>query len=93
MEIRHNDDGKKGAFEAYDANGTFAGDMTYTWAGDQRFIADHTGVEDAFAGQGVGMHLFEALVAFAREKSVKVIPLCPYVKSRFDKLDNYRDVL
>lgn len=93
MEIRHNYDSQKGIFDAYDSNNTLAGSMAYVWAGEQRFIVASTSVEDGFAGQGVGMQLFEAMVAFAREKSIKVMPLCPYVKSRFDKFEEYRDVL
>jgi uncharacterized protein len=32
-------------------------------------------------------------VEFVREKNVKVIPLCPFAKSVFDKTPEYRDVL
>ncbi|HFF4907178.1 TPA: GNAT family N-acetyltransferase, partial [Acinetobacter baumannii] len=44
-------------------------------------------------GQGVGRQLLDALVAFVREKDVKVIPLCPYAKSVFDKDPSIGDVL
>jgi predicted GNAT family acetyltransferase len=32
-------------------------------------------------------------VAFAREKNLKVIPLCPFAKAQFDKDASLRDVL
>jgi len=56
-------------------------------------IIDHTDVEDQFRGQGIGRQLLDALVAFAREREIKVIPLCPFSKSVFDKDQSIHDVL
>ncbi|SSS25322.1 acetyltransferase [Acinetobacter baumannii] len=67
--------------------------MTYTWAGESMLIIDSTDVNENYRGQGVGRQLLDALVAFVREKDVKVIPLCPYAKSVFDKDPNIGDVL
>ncbi len=92
MNITQQDDGKHGAFVATD-NGTPAGEMTYTWAGDAMFIIDHTDVEEAFKGQGVGRKMLDAAVTFARDKQLKILPLCPYAKSVFDKDETIRDVL
>ena len=92
MDITQQDDGKHGVFTAVD-NGTPAGEMTYTWAGDARFIIDHTGVEPADKGHGVGRKMLDAAVAFAREKQLKILPLCPFAKSVFDKDAAIRDVL
>ena len=76
MNITQQDDGKHGAFLAQ-AEGKPAGEMTYTWAGEAMFIIDHTDVDEAFKGQGVGRRL----------------PLCPYAKSVFDKDSSIHDVL
>ncbi|MDO5639150.1 MAG: GNAT family N-acetyltransferase [Neisseria sp.] len=92
MNITQQDDGKHGAFLA-ESNGAQAGEMTYTWAGDKMFIIDHTDVDEAFKGQGVGRKLLDAAVAFARAKSIKILPLCPFAKSVFDKDASIRDVL
>jgi predicted GNAT family acetyltransferase len=35
----------------------------------------------------------DELIAFVRERQVKVIPLCPFAKSVFDKDPSIRDVL
>ncbi len=67
--------------------------MTYTWAGEGMLIIDATDVNESYRGQGVGRQLLDALVAFVREKDVKVIPLCPYAKSVFDKDPSIGDVL
>ena len=50
-------------------------------------------MDDRLRGQSVGRHLLDAAVAFAREKHVKIIPLCPFAKSVFDKDSSIHDVL
>ncbi len=70
-----------------------AGEMAYTWAGDSMLIIDHTDVNERFRGQGVGRKLLDELIAFVRERQVKVIPLCPFAKSVFDKDASIHDVL
>lgn len=92
MEIQQTNDTKKGYFEAVE-DGKQAGQMTYTWAGDSQFIIDHTEVSEDFAGKGVGKKLLMATVEFARKNNVKIIPLCPFAKSVFDKVEDIRDVL
>lgn len=92
MNIEQTDNGKKGAFTAM-SEGVQAGEMTYTWAGADKFIIDHTEVDDDFAGQGVGKQLVMAAVDFARAKHVKILPLCPFAKSVFDKEPSIGDVL
>lgn len=92
MKIEIQDDGKKGAFAAME-NDVQAGLMTYTWAGNDKFIIDHTEVNPDFSGQGVGKKMVMSAVEFAREKDLKIIPLCPFAKSVFDKVAEIRDVL
>jgi predicted GNAT family acetyltransferase len=92
VNIKQSDDTKHGTFEIFDAD-VKAGEMAYTWAGDSMLIIDHTDVEDQFRGQGIGRQLLDALVAFAREREIKVIPLCPFSKSVFDKDQSIHDVL
>ncbi len=92
MKIKHNNFETKGEFLALD-NGVEVGKMTYSWAGKSKFIIDHTEVNDAFKGQGVGKQLALESIAFARKNNLKIIPLCPFVKSFFDKNPMFRDVL
>ncbi|MFA7448856.1 MAG: GNAT family N-acetyltransferase [Weeksellaceae bacterium] len=92
MKIERKDDGKKGEFTAIN-EGEKAGLMTYVWTGEDKFIIDHTEVESEFSGQGVGKKLVMAAVEFARENKLKIIPLCPYAKSVFDKSQELHDVL
>ena len=92
LNIQQKDDGKHGAFEMYDHD-ALAGEMVYTWAGEKLFIIDQTDVADDYRGQGVGRKLLDAVVDFARNNQIKIIPLCPYAKSVFDKDPSIRDVL
>lgn len=92
MEVKREDNGSKGSFDAYD-NGTEAGKMTYTWAGESMFIIDHTEVNEAFSGRGVGKKMLMAAVEYARENNLKIMPLCPFAKSMFEKIESIRDVL
>ena len=92
IKIEREDFGQKGRFVIYE-DGVFAGEMTYTWAGPNKFIIDHTGVEKAFGGKGFGKKLVLKAVDFAREKELKILPLCPFAKAEFDKNDSIADVL
>lgn len=92
LEIRHKDDGKKGEFYIGE-DGLHLAEMAYTWAGENMLIIDHTLVEDELRGQSVGRKLLDQVVDMARSKNVKIIPLCPFSKSVFDKDQSIHDVL
>lgn len=70
-------EGSKGRFEALTAGG--AAEMTFSIMSPGMRIVDHTGVPKALEGQGIGKALVEHLVADARAKGYKVVPLCPFV--------------
>lgn len=92
MEIQQINEETKGLFKAVEDNKE-AGTMTYSWAGNDKIIIDHTSVNPDFSGKGVGNKMLVAAVEFARNKAIKIIPLCPFAKSVFDKNEDIRDVL
>ncbi|UXX77939.1 N-acetyltransferase [Reichenbachiella carrageenanivorans] len=92
MKISQFDRDQKGYFKASDGEQR-GGLMTYTWAGDDRVIIDHTEVNSAFKGRGVGKQMVLAAVEFARAKGISIVPLCPFAKAIFDKNEDIRDVL
>jgi predicted GNAT family acetyltransferase len=92
MQIEHQESNSKGAFFVAQNNERLA-EMTYSMAGNQLMIIDHTEVSDALRGQGAGKQLVKAAVDFAREKKIKILPLCPFAKSVFDRVPEWRDVL
>lgn len=67
--------------------------MTYVWTGKTGIIIDHTNVDEKLKGQGAGKQLVTEAIEFARENSLKIMPLCPFAKSVFDKEIAFRDVL
>ena len=92
MNIEHVDTKTKGYFRAIEDE-LEAGLMTYTWANENLFIIDHTEVASEFSGQGVGKKMVMAAVEFARSKEIKILPLCPFAKSVFNKTPEIQDVL
>ena len=92
MEIQKRDDGKKGAFYIEHENDVVA-EMTYLWAGADKIIIDHTDVKEVLKGKGAGRQMVARAVSFARERGIKIIPLCPFAKSVFDKVKEFSDVL
>jgi uncharacterized protein len=89
--IQHEHSGHRGAF-FLERDGERLAQMTYTVAGS-RVIIDHTDVDDRLRGTGTGRKLVEAAVEWARKENARLMPLCPYAKSVFDKTPEYQDVL
>lgn len=92
MEVKNELNEKKGVFYI-EENGNRIATMTYTFAGPDKFIIDHTEVNPGNEGKGLGKLLVKAGVDFAREHHYKIMPLCPYAKAVFDKTTEYKDVL
>ena len=92
MEIIQENDERRGTFKALE-NDIEAGSMTYTWAGPTKFIIDHTDVNPDFKGKGIGKQMLMKAVEYARANQLKIMPLCPFAKSVFDKDPEIGDVL
>lgn len=90
-EISLEDTGGKGRY-VYRANGEEA-EMTLTRAGEGLVIIDHTGVPDAFRGQGIGAALVARAVEDFRAAGKKVMPLCPFAAAQFRRHPEWSDVL
>ena len=91
MDIQLEENETKGEFYV-EMNGNRVAKMTFTKAGP-RIIIDHTEVSDILKGQNAGKQLVGAVVRYAREHQIKVLPLCPFAKSVFQKVKEYQDVL
>lgn len=92
MEVQLQQNENKGkAF--IEKDGKTLAEMTFSLAGTSQLIIDHTEVSDELRGQGAGRQLLQKIVDMARERSLKIIPLCPYAKSVFEKDESIRDVL
>lgn len=92
MEIEIRERENKG-FAIARENEKKAGLMSYSIPGSDFIIIDHTEVEPEYNGKGVGKKLLYKIVEMAREKNLKILPLCPYANAMFKKLDDIKDVL
>jgi predicted GNAT family acetyltransferase len=92
MEILLKEQDAKGFATAL-VNEKKAGAMTYSIAGEQLIIIDHTEVAPEYNGLSLGKHMLYKIVEMARERNIKIIPLCPFAAAMFKKADDIRDVL
>jgi uncharacterized protein len=93
MDILQKQNGSKGSFYIQSENKILA-EITYSMTGDSLMIIDHTEVADELRGKNIGYQLVKKTVDFAREHQIKIIPLCPFAKSVFDKKgEEFKDVL
>jgi uncharacterized protein len=90
VQLKIND--KNGAFYI-EVNGKQEALMTFVFAGDDKIIIDHTQVNPGNEGKGLGKKMVVKAIEYAREKNIKIIPLCPFAKSVFDKNPQFKDVL
>lgn len=90
--VKHESEGEKGFFYI-EEDGNILAKMTYVWAGTDRIIIDHTEVNDLLRGKGAGKMMVSKAVDFAREKGIKIVPLCPFAKSVMNKVKEFQDVL
>ncbi|MES2575740.1 MAG: GNAT family N-acetyltransferase [Bacteroidota bacterium] len=83
---------RKGFFYI-EVDGKTEAKMTFVFAVPNKIIIDHTEVNEGNNGKGYGKKMVAKAVEFAREKNIKIIPLCPFAKKVFDKTPEFSDVL
>ena len=92
MKIQRTEDGNRGRFYI-EEDGKRLALMTYSKAGADKIIIEHTEVDASLKGEGIGRDLVAEGVKYARENDLKIIPLCPFAKAEFEKHNDYADVL
>ncbi len=91
ISITLEDGARRGRYVARIAGIDAEGELTFTHRGPAVISADHTGAPEALEGRGVAAALVDHLVADARARAFKVIPICPYVRARYEKHPEWRD--
>lgn len=84
------DNPAEGRFEAV-VDGQLAV-ATYDIEGD-RITFTHTIVPEALEGRGVGSALVKTALASARERGLKVVPLCSFVAAYIKRHPELKDLL
>jgi uncharacterized protein len=92
MEIQQEDNGLEGMFFVEQDDEQVA-ELVYSWRNKKTIVIEHTGVQDVLKGKGAGKELVKKAVEFAREKGIKIIPVCSFARSIFAKTKEYEDVL
>lgn len=87
MELKRGDQ----KIEAYLDNQA-VGEITYSDTKGGKWIIDHTYVDPKHRNQQIGEQLVKAIVEWAREENVKLLPLCPFAKKEFEQTPDYADV-
>ena len=65
-------------------DGSDAGEVAYRRRGRQ-LIVDHTEVDPAFEGQGLGSRLARHVLDAARAEDLRIVPNCPFLRGYLDR--------
>lgn len=87
LEVTHNE--KENRFEAW-IDGQLA-KLDYTMDGST-IIMTHVGVHPDHRGRGVAGKVTQAALEYAKEKSLRVIPMCPYVGAYIRRNPQYMNL-
>ncbi len=85
--------GSKGRYVLRPEGESETAELTFSRASESLVIVDHTGVPDVFRGRGYGKMLAERVVADAREKGFRIVPLCPFFKAQAQRHPDWADVI
>ena len=77
---------------AYDGE-KMIGECQYSVDRTGQWVIVHTGVRPEYNGRGIAKRLVECVIAAARERGAKIIPLCSYAQRMMSGKDEYKDVL
>lgn len=64
----------------------------YLLAGD-KFVIEHTEVPEELEGKGIAGRIVRTALDYARERKLRVLPLCPYAKAWIGRHPEYQDLL
>ena len=93
IRIRIEDGERHGRYVGRVAGIDAEAEITFTHRGPDLISADHTGAPDSLRGTGAAAALVDYLIADARSQKFKIIPLCPYVRARYEKHPDWQDVM
>ena len=87
------EESSKGRYEARVKGREGFGELTFSRMSATKIIADHTAIDDSLRGSGVGNALVERLISDARTEGFTIVPLCPFVRSQYQRHPEWSDVM
>lgn len=85
LKIIYSETETKGRYAATQSGVKGKAELTISKVTPTLIIADHTAVPDSMRGLGIGRALAERLIADARAKGQRIVPLCPFVHAHAQK--------
>ncbi|MDB5201388.1 MAG: hypothetical protein JWQ27_797 [Ferruginibacter sp.] len=84
MNIQHTEKDNQGSF-FIEKDGKQLAEMVYNLNEPGQLVIEHTEVDDELRGQNIGYELVVAGANYAREKQLKVVPVCRFARALFHK--------
>ncbi|RJG50706.1 GNAT family N-acetyltransferase [Motilimonas pumila] len=92
MNISHKITSEGGAFYTLPEDENSAV-MRYLSLDNQVISVNSTKVPEQFRGQGVAMKLMQAMIEYAEQQQLKVVPACSYVEKMFERYPQWQHLL
>lgn len=73
-------------------DGDIVAELTYTLRDNNVMTIDHTETNPEMSGEGLASSLVKHSVDYAREKDMKIDPLCRYAAAQFERHEEYQEV-
>ncbi|WP_112310474.1 GNAT family N-acetyltransferase [Pseudogemmobacter bohemicus] len=93
VEITYQDLDHKGRYRARIKGIADEAELTLSKVSETLVIADHTFVPETMRGAGIARALVDHLIADARAKHFRIVPLCPYVRAQSQLHPEWADVI
>lgn len=90
-DIQQKETDGKGMFYI-EKDGDIIAELTYTIQDNNIMTLDHTETDPKFEGEGLASGLVKHSVDYAKEKDIKIDPLCRYAAAQFERHEEYREV-
>lgn len=68
-------------------------EVNYRINDENNLIIVHTGVPNELRGKGIAADLTKAMLEYAKENSLKIIPLCPYTQTYLERNPQYSNLI
>lgn len=67
--------------------------MDYHYSNNNDIVITHTGVDESLKGLGIGKALLTEAIHFCIANQLKIVPVCPFVKSLMEKNSEWTNLI